>query len=82
MFAQLLEAALKCVSSHEDLVKAAKTIEAGVFGQPLDPENPSVVALTSNRLFVIESILDKLTPVLGRRKRGDRVAPDAAEEDS
>ena len=82
MFAQLLEAALKCVSSHEDLVKAAKTIEAGVFGQPLDPENPSVVALTSNRLFVIESILDKLTPVLGRRKRRGGDEPDAADEEN
>ena len=82
MFAQLLEAALKCVSSHEDLVKAAKTIEAGVFGQPLDPANPSVVALTSNRLFVIESILDKLTPVLGRRKRRGGDEPDAADEEN
>ena len=64
MFAQLLYKALRCVTSEEDLVEAAKEIEA------LDFEDPAVVAASSSTQFVIEGILDKITPRWERKKRG------------
>ena len=61
--AQLLDTALRCVCK-EDLVAAATKIEA------LDFSKPTVVAAASCKQFVIEGILDKITPVVERKKKG------------